>query len=458
MKFTRPETPSPGHLFSSPSINRSIFTMGFPSMIGFLTLNVYTLVDVFWMGKLGEGYVAAITLFEGIYFLFFAVNEMVDIGAVAVISRHYGERKPELTRTAVKHGFLLKLFLALLFGLLGTIFIKPLLHLIGAEADIIRPAVVYGRIMLIALCFRFALESVYTILRSIEAPLTAMFIMIGGMVLNLILDPVFIFGWGLLPPLGIAGAATASVISFTVASVIGVWLVFTGPLSAKIKPGEKTPIRLLDLWRITKIGLPVAAIYLSYSIAEFIVISLVADFGTKVVAAYGMGIRIIYMGVLSIDGLGRGISPLIGNLLGAGIRDRAWKIAHRAQIFSVLVMVFFAVLIIGFAFPISRIFFTDPETMLFGVQVLRIIALSLPFFGLLLITDSVFRGGGNNIPSMVISLLSLWGLQIPAMILLTHVENCDQTALWWTLTIAVILETFALYYWFSRGNWTKKSL
>ena len=427
-------------------------------MIGFLTLNVYTLVDVFWVGKLGEQYVAAITLFEGIYFLFFAVNEIVDMGAIAIISRRYGEADLDRSGDAIKLGFALKIILACLFGFLGFLFIKPLLILIGAEDDVLGLAIEYGRIMLIALCFRFALESIYSILRSIEAPLTAMYIMIAGMILNIALDPVLIFGWGPLPQLGIVGAAIASIVSYACVVIIGICWLTSRRAPVQIRLKQEIPHSWQSMMRMIRIGFPVGVVFLSFSISEFIIISIVAEFGTKVIAVYGMGIRLLMIGILSIDGLGRGISPLIGNILGSGLKQRARETASQSQIFTVGFMLILAAVQFFFARDISSAFFQDESTISLSVEMLRIIALVLPFYGLFMITDSVFRGAGNNVPPMVISVLSLWGAQIPAIIIMTQKLGFDQTAIWWTWVAASILETAIIFYWFLKGRWLLRSV
>ncbi|TKJ37247.1 hypothetical protein CEE37_14130 [candidate division LCP-89 bacterium B3_LCP] len=440
------------------SIASSIFRMGFPSMIGFLTLNVYTLVDLFWLGKLGEQHVAAITLFEGIYFLFFAVNEMVDMGALAVISRRFGEEDYRLTNAAIKNGFLLKIISACIFGFLGFLFLKPLLVLIGAEDEVLELAIRYGRIMLIALMFRFGLESIYSIFRSIEAPLTAMYIMISGMVLNIILDPMLIFGWGFLPPLGILGAAIASVLSFACTTVIGLWLLSSGRLSIRIKLGNGIPVQWKSMLHMLKIGWPVAVIFSSFSFAEFIVITIIADLGTRVIAIYGMGLRLLMVGILCMDGLGRGISPLIGNILGIGLQKRAWRTAWQAQFIGLVIISSFAICIFSFAEPITRAFFQDEVMVVMGVQMLCIISLSLPLIGLYIIIESIFRGAGDNLPPMIIAVVSLWGLHVPAIILMTRKFEFDQNAIWWIWVISSFLEVSVIFYWYLKGNWAKKEV
>jgi len=451
------QPPQTDRSFINETTSRSIFRMGLPSMIGFLTLNVYTLVDVFWVGKLGEAHIAAITLFEGIYFLFFAVNEVVDFGALAIISRRYGEADFPRTSSAIRQGFILKIISACIFGLLGVFFIKPLLILIGAEKDVLGLAIKYGRIMLIALCFRFALESIYSILRSIEAPFTAMYIMISGMALNIALDPILIFGWGPLPPLGIVGAAVASIISYFCAVGFGIWWCFSERSPVRIRLRNETP-QSNSMLQMIRIGLPVGVVMLSYSLSEFIIIALIANFGTNVIAVYGMGIRLLMIGILSIDGLGRGISPLIGNILGSGLKQRARETAYQSQIFTIGFMFIFAAVQFFFARDISSAFFQDKSTISLGVEMLRIIALALPFFGLIMITDSVFHGAGDNMPPMVIALVSLWGIQIPVIVLTTKYLGFDQTAIWWTWVVAGILEAAVIYFWFLRGKWVTRTV
>jgi hypothetical protein len=214
--------------FASGPIFRPILRMGWPSIIGFLAVNIYDVVDLFWIAKLGAGHVAAIALFEGFYWVLIASNDIAGLGSVAVISRRYGENNMAAAATAIKETFILKLVCALFSGILGLIFLEDLMRLMGAKGEVVDLGVQYGRIHMFAMGFFFCAYSVFTSLRSIEAPKRAMALMLFGSILNMILDPLLIFGIGPFPELGIAGAAWASAIAYTITLGIGLYMFFAG--------------------------------------------------------------------------------------------------------------------------------------------------------------------------------------------------------------------------------------
>ncbi|HWR83531.1 MAG TPA: MATE family efflux transporter, partial [Candidatus Deferrimicrobium sp.] len=208
--------------YTEGSILYSIIMMGLPSMIGFLTQHIYSLVDMYWVSKLPqqEAAVAGITFFSNIMWLFFSFNQLVGPGSVAVISRRYGEREFDLAEKAIKETLVLKLAFGVLFAVAGYFSLDRMLRLIGAEGEALVQSIAYGRIMFLGMPVMFATYSVFTALRGVANPHQAMVLMIGSNVLNLVVAPFFIFGWLGLPAWGVRGAAFASVLCFTLTFLV----------------------------------------------------------------------------------------------------------------------------------------------------------------------------------------------------------------------------------------------
>jgi len=212
--------------FTEGSITGSILKMGLPALLGFLVQHIYAMTDMFWVSRLpgAESAVAAITFFNNLMWVLFAFNSLIGPGSVAVISRRYGEKAYDQAEKAIKETLILKLFFGGFLGILGLIFLPQLLTLLGARIDALDLGIRYGRILLVGFPIMYATYSVFTALRGIANPNWAMGLMIGSNLLNLGLDPVFIFGYFGVPAFGIEGAAYASVLSFTLTFAAGLFL------------------------------------------------------------------------------------------------------------------------------------------------------------------------------------------------------------------------------------------
>lgn len=440
------------------SIIKSIFRMGFPSMIGFAALNIYDLVDMFWVAKLGAEPVAAITIFSSFYWVISAANQIVGTGSVAVISRRYGEKNYPETERAIKDTIILKWILALFFGSIGYILLDKILVLLGAKGEVVNLGIRYGKVQFLGLGFAFSTFTIYTALRSVGNPKTAMAIMLGSTALNMILDPFLIFGWWFFPKLGVLGAAVASVISFTTAFLTGLVVFFSGKCNVTLHLRSKISIKIKSLVKIMGIGLPTGINDISFHFARLVIMPLVAVFGTEVVAIYGMGMRISALGIMVIVGLGLGLSSLIGHNLGAGKVDRAQKTANQASLLAVSIMLFFGLVNFVFAPFIVKIFFQASNLVSLGTILLRIQAISLPFLGLYIILEMVFSGAGDNVPPMIIGMIYSWVLEIPLILVFTKVLGFNQNGVWWAIVLATIIGSALFYFWYRKGRWLKREV
>ena len=451
--------PAPQHPeFATGSIFRPILRMGWPSIIGFLAVNLYDIIDLFWVAKLGVGHVAAIALFEGFYWVLISTNDIAGLGSVAIISRRYGEGKLDAAATAIKEAFILKWICALISGVVGWIFLEDLMKLMGARGEVIDLGVTYGRIHMLALGFYFCAYSVFTSLRGVEAPKRAMALMLFGAVLNMVLDPFLIFGWGPFPELGIAGAAWASAIAYAVTFIIGLYVFFAGLAPVRLTWKGSIPIRTKTLAHMMKVGLPGGVNTINFSLARAVITPLIAIFGTAVVAAYGVIMRITLLGVLMIFGLGLGVSPLIGNLLGAGLKDRVWKTAIQSMISAVVITSVLTIIIIIFAPQILNLFFDQGDIVAIGVRLLRIWVLGLPFISVWIMAECVFHGAGDNVPPMIISLVSSWLIEIPAVLFVIYILELNEIGVWWARFGYFVVGSALAFMWLYRRKWIDKKV
>jgi putative MATE family efflux protein len=441
--------------YTEGSIFKSILKMGVPSMIGFLAGHIYYLVDMWWLARLPqeETAVAAVTIFSNVGWVFFSVNMLVGPGSVAVISRRYGEKEYDKAETAIKETFLLKWLFGMLCGILGYIFVEKIVYFAGARGETIVLAADYGRVIFLGLGFSLCTYSIYTAMRGVANPNMAMAVMLGSTVLNLILDPLLIFGYLGFPKLGVVGAAVASVASYTITFLVGVSLFFMGVTNVKLHLHSKVKMSLTTMKKIIKIGIPAWLGSLSFSGARLAIMPMIAIFGNSVIAAYGVGMQISSVGMSILVGIGLGLAALIGHNLGSNKKERAKKTGDQALLLGIAVMAVLGLIVLVLGRQIMGIYFNNAETIEYGYTLLLIMAVSFPFIGMFIMLEEVYTGVGLNTPAMIINIGHSWFLEIPAIFILTQVLGFNQNAVWWSMTAAIFISTVAFYLYYRRGQW-----
>lgn len=446
--------------YTEGSIIGSILKMGLPSMFGFLAQHIYSMVDMYWVSKLpgAESGVAAITFFANILWFFFSFNQLIGPGSVAIISRRYGEKDYDAAEKAIKETILLKLLFGGVFGIVGFFTVDKMLMLVGAEGEALSLGIEYGRIMFVGLGIMYATYSIFTAMRGVANPKMAMILMIGSNVLNLVLDPFFIFGWWGLPAWGIAGAAYASLISYTLTLIIGIVLFYGNFTNVKLNFKGKKPVSLIAMWKIIKIGIPAWLGAMSFSGSRLIITPIVATFGTAVVAAYGVAGQVFGFGIMLLVGIGLGLSSLIGHNLGSGKIVRAKQTADQSIMLGIGMMIAFGMLVYFGAGIIMKLFFDNPETISFGVEMLKIFSYCFPFFGAFIMIEEIHMGVGLNTPTMIVDIIHSWGFQVLPILILIQVFGYGQTAIWWALTCAGMISSIGFYIYYRRGRWLKQKV
>lgn len=441
--------------FTEGSVAASVLKMGLPSMIGFLAQHLYSVADMFWVSRLpeGENGVAGVTFFMNLLWMLFAFNSLIGPGSVAIISRRYGEKDFDRTETAIKETLILKLFFGILLNLTGLYFLPDFLELLGAKGQALEMGIVYGRIMIIGLPIMYSAYTIFTALRCVANPNLAMALMLGSNILNVVLAPLLMFGWMGLPQWGIAGAGWATVISVTVTFIVGIALFFSSKVNVRLHLRSKVPISIASMWTMIWLGVPAWLGELSFSLSRLLITPIVAGFGTTVVAAYGASMQVIGFGMSIIVGIGLGLSSLIGHNIGAQKFDRAKATADHAVLLSFGIMAAMGILTFVFAGAYMRVFFESEETVRHGVNILRITAISFPFFGAFLMLEQIHLGVGLNAPYMVFSIIHSWLFQVLPAVMLTQLLGFNETAVWWVLTGSGILTTILFYFYYRRGRW-----
>lgn len=443
------------------SLLKGILTLSIPTMLGMMFETLYEIVDMAWVARLSINSVAAVTIFATIWWILNIVNDIVGTSSVSIISRYYGSGDKEKTIEAIEQTIIFKFLLALIVGIGMSFFIPYILSPLAGNKEVLELSTVYGRIRLITLPLAFSSYTVNTALRCIGDAKKPLYIMVFSGVLNMILDPVMIFdvipyigirGMGL----GIAGAAYATVISQAAAFFVGLYILVSGKTFIKIsfKRGIYF-VKSIDMKLLT-IGLPTGIEGLLRNMGSFLIMRFIASYGVVVVAAYGICIRIINLIAMPVFGLEMGTSVIVGQNLGSGNCDRAEKAGYLTTKVSVGLMLVAGFLLAVFPSLIMNIFTTDEEIIRIGISFLRYFAVAAMFLGPAGSLASILFGAGDNTPSMLGALISVWLVQIPLLYVFVQLLQLSVEWVWISYIFAYMVQFFIILFFVKRGKWRDK--
>lgn len=439
------------------NIFKNLIIMSVPTMIGFSAQMIYDLVDIFWIGKISAEAIAGVTIFTTLFWVIESLNEIIGVSSISLISQAFGRKDYEETKLAIEQTITFKFIMAMIAAILLSIFLEPLMGLFGNNI-VINYGLEYGYIRLFFLPIMFSSYSVNTALRCIGDSYTPMFIMIFVSILNIILDPIMMFdkipllninGFNL----GIFGAAVATIISQSIAFLIGFYILFSGKRG--IKPSLKGLFKLnfhLDKELIT-IGLPNGVEVLLRNISNTLVLSFVAIFGNTAIAANGIAGRIFGFAFMPLIGFSMGGSAVVGQSLGANMVERSEKTTKIAALVSSFFMIIFTVVVVFFGNDILSLFTQDQQVINYGTDFLIYGSIGLVFLGYYFGITTAFSGSGYNLPIFISSIISRWVIQIPCLFLAIKIFDLPLVWVWLSYVFGDLMETFVGLIFYKKGKW-----
>lgn len=449
------------------NLKRNLLKMSIPTMLAFLFQSVYDLIDIFWIGKISSEAVAGVTIFSTIFWLVEVLNEIIGTSSISLISQAYGAGDDEKTRITVEQTVVFKAIVAIIAAVIMLIILKPLLGFFSSDSKVLKASLDFGYIRIFFLPVMFSSYTVNTALRCLGDAKSPMKIMAAASILNMILDPFFIFKVvhvriafirAMIPGLnlGVFGAAVATVISTSFAFILGFSLLMSG--RAKLKLSFKGLFKLR--WDIDKklitIGLPSGIEMFLRNFSQILSLKFVALYGTSTVAAIGIGNKLISFAFMPLVGFNMGSSAIVGQCLGAENVDRAKETAKYATYLNVCIMAVIVVLAVLFPEPIIKVFIKDPKVIVKGIPMIRIVTISLIFAAVTMGLGSVFTGSGHTMPFLLSSLISRWTVQMPFMFLVSCILKLSSSVLWLSFISADIVEMIIIVIIYKRGTWEKK--
>ncbi len=449
--------PSQQKLLEAP-IHRALLSLAIPIVIGQILQSAYQLTDAFWVGRLGAHQVAAVSVSMPVTFLVIALGSGLAMAGATLSAQYMGAKQYEKVNHVAAQTMLMVLLTSIILGLTGYLLSPYFLTLLNVEPAVYQDALRFMHVSFIGVIFVFTFAMFQAIMRGIGEVKVPLYIVLGTVLANFLLDPLFIFGLGPIPAFGVMGAALSTLVTQGLAAILGLIVLIKGRHGIHLRRHHFKP----DMHYIRRaffLGVP-GSVELSARALGLIIMSfLVASFGTVTIASYGVGSNILQVVTIPAMGLSMAVSTLVGQNLGARQIERAEKITYIGTLWGFIALsvlgvlaYFFAPNIVGFFIP------DDPTVIQHGGEFVRTMALTWGFIGVQLCVVSAFRASGNMVNTMVLSLLSQWVFQFPLAYVLSKHTALAEAGIWYSFAVTNILIAVVSVAWFARGRWKETRL
>ena len=440
------------HDYTSGRLSRAVFLLAIPMVLEMFMQSIFAVADAYFVARLGANAVAAVGIAESIVIIFLAVSVGLSMGTTATIARRIGEKDHEGASVTALQAIYLGLACSIIIVAIGIVFGADLLRVMGAPAEVIEIGTGFTTHIIAGSGTITMLFLINGAFRGAGDPALALRSLALANLLNVILDPIFIFGWGPVPAMGVTGAAIATNLARGIGVLFQFYILFRGKGALKLRaiPWSINPASMTRLIRISGVG-----------IFQFLVamtsytglIRVMAHFPAEATAGLTIAIRAILFVILPAFGMSNAAATLVGQNLGAGKPDRAEQAAWTTAKYNFIFLTSVSVILISFASQIIRIFTPDPEVVRHGATCLRYVSsvYCLIAYGMVMIQS--FNGAGDTTTPTYINLGAQWCLKIPLAFLLAVSFEMGPTGIFIAIPIAEIAGSMAGIYLFRKGRW-----
>jgi putative MATE family efflux protein len=442
---------------------RPLLELAWPMVVIQLLQVAYNVADTLWLGRYSADAVGALSLaFPLIFFLISVGGGFTTAGSI-LVAQYTGADSGASAGKAAGQTLSFVTALGTALALLGFLVTGEMLALFPASpetaAQVVPLAGDYMRIFFLGLPFLLGFFVFSALMRGYGDTRTPMRVMAVSVAINVVIDPLLIFGVGPIPEFGIEGAALATVLSRGLATVMGLYLLFGPGVGPAVERSHLVP-DLSFIWRIVRVGVPSALEQSTSALAMISLTAMVTTFAPSVVTAYGLGNRLVSIIFLPAMGLGRATNTMVGQNLGAGNTERAERAVWLAA--KTAAAVLFVAAVVAAAFPRTIVGWfmatgteQAAETIDYGAAYLRVRTTEFVFIGVFQVVLGAYRGAGSTKTALAFSLLALWVGRVPIVYGLAFVANLGPAGIWYGMALGNILGAVGAALYFTRGTWKR---
>jgi len=439
------------NLILSGDIKKMILILSLPIMLNNLIQTIYNLTDIFFIGKLPGNKIASISFVWPIIFFMLSFGMGISMAGSGLISQYIGSNQENKAKKISGQLITFSLLFSIIFGTVGSIFSFQILSFMGAKGELLIYANKYLHIMFLGMPTMFIMFAYNGIKNGEGDTFTPMLITLMSVVLNIFLDPIFMFTF----KMGVSGAAIATVIARGIFGSFALLTLFSDKNDLKLTLRDLKIDKAL-LTKLLQIGLP-ASIGQSTAALGFAVLNIfIVSFGEETLTAFTLGNRVSSLIMMPAMGIGSALAPIVGQNIGANQIERAKKSIKTSVLMSTAFLALGGLVILYYSSDVLKIFTSDKEIIKQGIPYLQLITLSLPLMGYFQILNGIFQGSGHTKSSMFLMIGRLWFLRIPTIIILKHFTDLGYFGVWYAMIFSNLITVLTGYIIYKTGKWQTK--
>lgn len=443
--------------YTEGSISKAILLLSIPMVLELVMESVFAVADIFFVSKLGSDAVATVGTTESMLTIVYAIGIGLSLSATAIVARRTGEKDPEGASNAAVQAIWVSVLAALPITMLGIFFSKDLLTLMGMSESIVNDGYMYTAIMLSGNVVIMLIFIINAIFRGVGDAAIAMRVLWIANLINLVLDPCLIFGWGPFPELGIMGAAVATNIGRGVGVLIQLY--YLGKKSGRIQIlRHHVKIQWDIVKNLIRLSLGGIGQFLIATSSWIVLVRIMNEFGSEAVAGYTIGIRIVIFSILPSWGMSNAAATLVGQNLGAGKPDRAEKSVWYSSFVNMIFLILIGLVFIFYSEFLVGIFTQEPNVIAVGAECLRYLSYGYVFYSFGMITIQAFNGAGDTLTPTIINFFCFWLFEIPIAILASFQFGMNERGVFLAVVLAESLLGIVGIIMFKRGEWKTKKV
>src|SRR5690242_5184193 len=443
--------------FTTGSLNRAILLLAIPMILEMVLESLFAVVDVFWVGRLGANAVATVGLTESLQSLVWAIGLGLSLSTTAMVARRIGEKDPAAAAVAGVQAIIIGLSVSVLVGVPCLFYAPTLLRLMGASPQIISVGSGYARIALGGSGVIVMLFLNNAIFRGAGDAAIAMRLLWVSNIINLVLDPCLIFGWGPFPKLGVTGAALATLTGRSIGVLYQFYRLLRGTERIRVLRSQLR-VNVGVLLRLVRVSLTGILQFVIAHTSWIGLMRIASMFGSTVLAGYTIAIRILIFILLPSWGLSNAAATLVGQNLGAKQPERAQISVWRTGFYNMLFLGIIGVVFLLFATPTVRLFTHDPAVVPLAATCLRILSYGNIAYAYGMVMLQAFNGAGDTVTPTWVHFFGFWLLEIPLAYFLAIPAHIGANGVYISIVVAEAAIATAGILLFRRGTWKGKQI